>query len=380
VRLRHRDGTTVHVAYCTNVHPAEDLAGVVGQLRRYALPVRERLGVPLLGVGLWLAADVAAALAAEPDAAERLRDELTACGLEVVTLNAFPYQGFQAPKVKHAVYRPDWTERDRLTYTVNCARALATLLPEDVRRGSISTVPLAWREPWDVDRQAIAMAQIDDLAGELRKIAEVTGRVIRLGLEPEPGCIVETTEQAVERLAAVARDVIGVCLDACHVATAFEQPADALRRLAGGDLEIVKLQASAALHIDDPIAGRDALERFREERFLHQVRSPAGGRDDLDLALEGSGLEGAPWRVHFHVPLHADPPPPLRTTRRELDDLLGLMFGGPSAVTDHVEVETYTWSVLPDAPTDDAGLIAGIAAELAWTRERLISHGLSEDA
>jgi sugar phosphate isomerase/epimerase len=379
VRFRHPDGTIVHVAYCTNVHPAEDFDGVLDQLRRFALPVRARLGVPILGVGLWLAADVAARLAEDPAATARLRDELTACGLEVVTLNAFPYKGFQAPKVKHAVYRPDWTERDRLTYTVNCARALAALMPASARRGSISSVPLAWRDPWDADRQAIALTQLDDVAAELRKLAESTGRTIRLGLEPEPGCIVETTRQAVEHLAAVPRDVIGVCLDACHLATAFEQPDEALATLAAGDLAIVKLQASAALQVDDPVAGREVLARFSEERFLHQVRSPVGGRDDLEAALVDDPLEGDPWRVHFHVPLHADPPAPLRTTKPELDELLGRMFGGPTPLTDHVEVETYTWSVLPDAPTDDAGLIAGIATELSWIRERLISHGLSED-
>ncbi|MFB9837461.1 xylose isomerase, partial [Actinoallomurus acaciae] len=126
MRFRHPDGTLVHLAYCTNVHPAEDLDGVLAQLARYAEPVRERLGAGTLGVGLWLAADVARALADEA-ALARLRRELTARGLEVVTLNGFPYRAFHAPVVKRAVYVPDWTERARLDYTLDLARILQGL-------------------------------------------------------------------------------------------------------------------------------------------------------------------------------------------------------------------------------------------------------------
>ena len=56
------------------------------------------------------------------------------------------------------------------------------------------------------------------------------------------------------------------------------------------------------------------------------------------------------------------------------------MFGGPQAITDHVEVETYTWNVLPAGlrPTGSAGVAAGIAAELEWTYGELIRLGLSE--
>jgi hypothetical protein len=78
------------------------------------------------------------------------------------------------------------------------------------------------------------------------------------------------------------------------------------------------------------------------------------------------------------VPLHADPAPPLTSTRPVLAGTLAELFGGSAAHTDHVEVETYTWQVLPDAPADDAGLVAGIAAELDWTRRQLTTLGLEE--
>ncbi len=372
MRFRHRDGTCVHLAYCTNVHQAEDLDGVLAQLARFGEPVRERLGVDRLGLGLWLARPVAAELAGDPAAVARLRRELAGRGLEVVTFNGFPYQGFHDPVVKHKVYRPDWATPERTRYTLDLARLLAELMPDDAVRGSVSTLPLGWRTDWRGDG-----GQLDLLA---KGLAEVD-RPVRVAFEPEPGCVIETTGQAAALLSEVDRERLGVCLDACHLAVAFEDPAAALGRLEAAGLAVVKLQASAALEAADPAdpATRAVLESFVEPRFLHQSNEGAPpGADDLDRALAG-GLPGrAPWRVHFHVPLHADPAPPLTSTRPVLAATLHELFGGAVARTDHVEVETYTWRVLPDAPADDAGLVAGIAAELDWTRRHLTTLGLEE--
>lgn len=200
MRFRHTDGTTVHLAYCSNVHQAEDLDGVVAQLAAYAQPVRETLGVDLLGIGLWLARDVVTELSARPDAVHRLRTELTARGLETVTLNAFPYGGFHREVVKKDVYLPDWTDPARLRYTVDCARVLAGLLPDDARRGSVSTLPLAWRTPWPTAARDTARRALDQLGAELAELERDTGRTIRVGFEPEPGCVVEDTVQAAREL------------------------------------------------------------------------------------------------------------------------------------------------------------------------------------
>ncbi|RCG27013.1 sugar phosphate isomerase/epimerase [Sphaerisporangium album] len=386
MRFLHRDGTVVHVAYCTNVHPAEDLDGVLAQLARFGEPVRDRLGADRLGLGLWLARDVASALASDPAAVERLRAELDARGLEVVTLNAFPYKGFHDPVVKRAVYSPDWSERSRLRYTLDVAAVLARLMPGDARRGSVSTLPLAWRTPWDHDRTEAARRHLAELADGLAKLSAETGRVVRVAMEPEPGCVVETTGQAAERLAAVDTEWIGVCLDVCHLAVAFEDPREALARLGAAGLPVVKTQASCALHVDDPAdpATRAELARFDERRFLHQTREdgPDGvlAADDLDEALAGGLPDRGPWRVHFHLPLHAAPQPPLASTSAVLSDTLDALLGGPAALTDHVEVETYTWQVLPEGsrPSGDDGLVQGLAAELDWTRARLLALGLEE--
>ncbi len=148
MRFRHPDGSTVHLAYCTNVHPAETLDGVLAQLRDHCEPVRRRLGRDRLGIGLWLAKDAAHALVTDPCALRGLRGELDRRGLEVVTLNGFPYEGFGAEEVKYRVYKPDWADPERLEHTTALARVLAGLLPDDVSEGSVSTLPLAWRTAW----------------------------------------------------------------------------------------------------------------------------------------------------------------------------------------------------------------------------------------
>lgn len=422
MRFRHPDGSTVHLAYCTNVHPAETLDGVLAQLRDHCEPVRRRLGRDRLGIGLWLARDAARSLTTDPASLRALRAELDRRGLEVVTLNGFPYEGFGADEVKYRVYQPDWTHPDRLAHTTDLARLLAALLPEDVIEGSISTLPLAWRTAFDAEAAATAHGALTTLAGRLDALEELTGRSIRIGLEPEPGCIVETVADAVAALTTAPKPShapkpspapnpspvpnpssapsagstrIGVCLDTCHLATSFEDPRTALDALAAAGIPVPKAQLSAALHAEHPHLPevRAALAAFAEPRFLHQTRTrtAAGlrGTDDLPEALAPSdhhattahGLPDAtPWRAHFHVPLHAPPAPPLGSTLPVLRDTLALLVGGPHPRTHHLEVETYTWQALPpeSRPRTRARLADGIAAELTLARDLLTDLGLKE--
>ncbi|GKQ35253.1 metabolite traffic protein EboE [Streptomyces sp. A012304] len=387
MRFRHPDGTTVHLAYCTNVHPAETLDGVLAQLRDHCEPVRRRLGRDRLGIGLWLAKDAAHSLDTDPAALRRLRTTLDRHGLEVVTLNGFPYQGFGAEQVKYRVYKPDWGDRERLDHTTALARVLAALLPDDVTEGSVSTLPLGWRTTWDDARAKTAHTALLTLAERLDALAELTGRSVRVGLEPEPGCTVETTRDALAPLTAVGHPRIGVCVDTCHLATSFEDPHTALDALAAAGVPVVKSQLSAALHAEHPRRPdvRAALAAFDEPRFLHQTRTrtAAGlhGTDDLGAALAGGALpDSSPWRAHFHVPLHAAPAAPLTSTLPVLHAALARLVGGPHPLTGHLEVETYTWQALPPElrPRARAQLADGIAAELALARDLLTDLGLKE--
>jgi sugar phosphate isomerase/epimerase len=373
MRLRHADGSLLHLAYCSNVHPADDLDGVSAQLERYTARVRAKLDVPVLGIGLWVAAPALADVAA----ADRLAEQLDRLSLEVVTLNGFPYKAFHAPVVKRDVYWPHWAQDDRREYTLGLARLLAKLLPDDVVDGSISTLPLGWREGWDAAAQDAALRALADLAVELEELERTTGKRVRLALEPEPGCTVETIAQACDAIGGLAPDWIGVCLDACHLAVQFEDPVEAVALMNAKNVSIVKTQVSSALRVPSPgtSEGRELLARFNEPKFLHQVRECVNahveGTDDLPEALDGGLPARREWRVHFHVPVNTAE----HTTQDELTATLAALAGGPAPLTRHFEVETYTWSVMQDAPQDDEGLVAGLAGELEWTRDQLVALG-----
>lgn len=386
MRLRHPDGSTVHLAYCTNVHPAEEINGILELLRQFAAPVRATLGVPRLGVGLWLASDVAAELAADIGGRLRLRAELDRLGLEVVTLNGFPYRAFHAPVVKLAVYEPDWADPARADYTLDLARVLVDLMPDDAVEGSISTLPLAWRNGWDPRREQACYVQLARVNDRLTDLEARTGRSIRVGLEPEPGCAVETTQQAIDALTRMPTDHLGLCLDTCHLAVQFEDPAAAIATAELAGIPVVKSQLACALRVPEPDAPgvRAALNAFAEPRFLHQTRMRSGkgaaGVDDLPEALDGGLPTNGEWRVHFHTAIHTEGEPPLFSSQEVLVDALRALVGGTSPITRHLEVETYTWTVLPPErrPADDAALVANVAHELEWARRQLANLGLEE--
>ena len=374
----------MRLSYCTNVHPAEDLDGVIRQLREYAGPVRRRAGLDVLGVGLWLPAGLAGRLADSDTELALLREVLSEQGLQIHTLNAFPYGGFHNEVVKTDVYIPTWAQRERLQYTLECAHVLAALLPDGVP-GSISTLPLAWRTPWGRENDEAAVRAFAILSDGLRTLKEYTGKTVRIAVEPEPGCVLDTVSDVTAWLAAgvprgIDPEYIGLCVDTCHLAVSFADPAAAVRGIGTAGLRVVKVQASAALHVSAPSgnSARRALEAFAEPRYLHQVRElePGGTvlmADDLPQAL-GELPGRGPWRIHFHMPLHLVPEPPLETTADVLQAAVAEVSTLPYAEDVHLDIETYTWSVLPGNHTD---LVEGISGEIAWAQSHLLAHARS---
>ena len=370
----------MQLSYCTNVHPAEDLDGVIRQLRNFAGPVRRRAGLEVLGVGLWLPAVLAGRLAGSAGDIAVLQKVLSEEGLQIHTVNAFPYGGFHNEVVKTDVYKPTWAQRERLRYTLECAEVLAALLPEGTP-GSISTLPLGWRDPWTADDDDAATAAFAELCEGLRTLKQRTGKTVRIGVEPEPGCVLDTVADVAGWLAAgiprgIDPDYVGLCIDTCHLAVSFADPVAAVRSVAAAGLRIVKVQASAALHMAVPTTGaaRSALGAFAEPRYLHQVRElgPDGNismADDLPQALRELPGRG-PWRVHFHMPLHLVPAPPLETTAEVLERTVAEVGRLPYGRETHLDIETYTWSVLPGKQTD---LVEGIAGEIAWAQLHLLA-------
>jgi len=228
------------------------------------------------------------------------------------------------------------------------------------------------------------------LAVDLDRLGDRVGRPVRICLEPEPGCIIETTPQAVSfftetlpRAAArlgVPRDVLdahlGLSFDTCHQAVLFEEPQTAITALRDAGVRVGKVQLSSALVVSDPslASSREALRGFDEPRFLHQVRARShdGGATGFDELGDASQLPlDREWRVHFHAPIHREIVGALSTSRGFLEEALGLFVN--TAPLPHLEVETYTWSVLPagERPVDDDGLVRGLVAEMRFVLSQL---------
>ena len=391
----------MRLAYCTNVAPAETfgtlvagLGGLWSDVRRLADPGGAGDQAFRLGLGLWIADGAARELARDAGRMREVRDALDAARLELVTVNAFPMRAFHAPVVKEAVYLPAWTEPERFAYTSAVARAIAGIAPpgSDI---PISTLPLGFPKlgmPEQIQAAALLFATVL----ELHRLREATGTTIRLALEPEPCCSIETVEEAIEffgvavaplvpslgEAAGIAESAaqemvgthLGVCLDLCHTAVEHEDPVAAMSRLAAAGVPVFKVQVSAAVEVPDPAdpAQRAALAHFVEPRWLHQVGAPAsatGRRVVLDLPqalADASFAATGPWRVHFHVPLHAAEVGGLPTTRPQVERFLAHVatLDDPPVL----ELETYTWSVVPGAAPD---LAENVAAEIAWVRSRL---------
>lgn len=359
----------VRLAYCTNVHPGETLAEVEAALDRHAVRVRERLGLERMGVGLWLAAGAARELARDGALAGRFRAGLAARGLAAFTANAFPFGGFHAPRVKTAVYRPSWAEDARAAFTLDVARALAALLPEEEEEGTISTLPIAWRG--DGVAADAAEERLARVAAGLREIRRETGKRIRLLLEPEPGCVLERTDEAIELCARFDREHLGVCFDCCHQAVMGEDLAASLAKLGAARVPVGKIHLSSA--VEGAVAD---LASLVEPRWLHQVMAEDGRRAyDLEAIARDPAWRAARARVHFHVPIYAERlAGGLATTRPALEAALDAAFALPEMPD--LEIETYTWEALPaeERPRD---LAEGIAREMAWVLERLRARSIS---
>ena len=358
-----------HLTYCTNIHPGESWAEVRANLERHVVAVKARVApAQPFGVGLRLSARAATELVRDVG---ELRRWLADAGLYVFTINGFPHGRFHGTAVKEAVYRPDWREPARVAYTNQLAELLAALLPDGIV-GSISTVPGCFRARGAADAEIAS--NLARCTAYLAALEVRTGKHITLALEPEPACAIETLGEAAAFFAEHDPDrrYLGVCLDACHAAVEFEELDDALAALAAARVPIAKVQLSAGLQVapvDEP--ARVALARYAEDVYLHQVVARRGAQlvryVDLPDAL-ADRAHADEWRVHFHVPIFRAELGAFASTQAFLAELLARHARAPLAP--HLEVETYTWDVLPpelrDQPIADA-----IARELAWVRECL---------
>jgi sugar phosphate isomerase/epimerase len=372
-----------HLAYCTNIHPAETWAETKRILESHVFAVRDLLRERgLLGddapfaIGLRLSA-VAARELLDGDALLAFKRWLEETNSYVFTINGFPYGSFHGTRVKEKVFQPDWSERARLDYTKNLFRILAVIARPGTG-ASVSTLPGS-HKTFHADESLIC-ENLLELAEWLEDLSRDTDHDFHLGLEPEPLGHFENTVETIaffERLHAEAADGellrrrIGVNYDACHFALQYDDARSSLDALVSAGIRLSKIHLSSALAFTPrDSTAMEAIRAFDEPTYFHQVllRDVSGEitrfidlPDFLSAGIEGADYDEA--RVHFHIPLDAEPAAPLRSTRNHARELLAWRNDHPTACQ-HYEIETYTWAVLPGGlqrPVEEQ-----IAGEYAW--------------
>lgn len=375
-----------HLAYCTNVHPAETWAETFAVLQSEVLAVRERVSPDApFAIGLRLSAQAALDLVSD-DELDRFETWLKKENCYVFTINGFPYGAFHGTRVKEKVYQPDWTQLARLVYTEQLFTIIARLCPTE-SGGSVSTLPGSFKE-FEAD-ESLIFANLYSCALTIENLARETGKDLHLGLEPEPLGHFEDTEETLaffERFFEWCDDQdldqepirkhLGINYDTCHFALEYDDCRTSLEAFAAAGLRISKIHLSNALSFDpsDP-AALEAIRPFDEPTYLHQVIIKSGETlirfkdlPDFLACLETENLKFHPraeGRIHFHIPLYSEPLEPLASTLDHAEAALAYLAEHPETCP-HLEIETYTWGVLPK--NLQKNLTDQISAEFAWVQ------------
>jgi hypothetical protein len=393
-------GKLGHLTYSTLVHPGDTWDEMWASLTRYVPAVKRRFSPDKrFGVSLRLSGKSAETLTANPDERAKLRAFLDANDMYLFTVNAFPHGPFKGKPVKELVYEPDWRSDERANYTMMVADILAEVAPEGVSP-SIQSPPCGFKpRVTGSDVVDAYTRQVLKVVAHLVKLEERTGRRVTLALEPEPSCFMELTSEVVDyftkhlyadssaatlakatgRSAKQAHDALrrhlGTVFDICHQAVEYENIADSLKSLKGAGIPVFKLQAAAAVRI--PEVTKDivnALKAYDDPVYLHQTIEHKDGksRQFIDLPEAFDAFERDPgsreWRIHFHVPVFLEDLGDFKTTRPAIEEALRVHKADP--VSEQVEIETYTWDVLPDhLKTGD--ITDYVVHELDWVKGKL---------
>ncbi len=391
-----------HLTYSTLVHPGDTWPEMWESLTTYVPRVKARLSPDKpFGVSLRLSNASATTLVNSPAERAKLKSFLADNGMYLYTVNAFPFGPFKNQVVKEQVYEPDWRGEDRTRYTMNVADILADCGGANVDP-SIQSPPLGFKPrvtgPDVVESYA---ANIRRLAVHLHKLRERTGRTVTLAVEPEPYCFLETTDETVhfftqvlrsersltllgkdlgmsaEDARAVLRRHIGTVYDICHQAVEFENISASLQKLVDNDIPVFKLQEAAAVQVPKVTpAAVNELRRWAESVYLTQTIEQRNGKltrflnlEDAIAAWEKDPSGEREWRIHFHVPVFLETlSEHFRTTRFAIAEALAFHKARPLSA--QLEIETYTWDVLPQhLKTGD--IVDYVTLELQWVMSQL---------
>jgi hypothetical protein len=391
-----------HLTYSTLVHPGDTWSEMWDSLNRYVPQVKARVCPnKSFGVSLRLSAASAQTLTGDRHERERLKDFLHSHDMYLYTVNAFPYGPFKNRVVKKDVYEPDWSTDARATYTMQVADILAEVAAPHVQP-SIQSPPLGFKPkvtgPEYVNEFTHHVIRV---VAHMVQLEKRTGRTVTLALEPEPACFLETTEEAIDyftnhlyaynavgllrnqtglsqsQAEAALRKHLGMVYDICHQAVEYEDISGSLKALADAGIPVFKLQEAAALRM--PNVDRDvveALRPFADTVYLTQTVEKKDGKLtrflNLEDAFEAFEKDPGPreWRTHVHVPVFLDKIGEyFETTRFAIED--ALKFHKQHKLSPQLEIETYTWDVLPDS-MKTGSIVDYVQRELDWVQGQLV--------
>jgi len=395
-----------HLTYCTNIHAGESWPEHFLALKQNFPIIKNTVSPDApMGIGLRLS-NLASEVLANEENILLFKQWLQENEAYVFTMNGFPYGEFHHAIVKDQVHTPDWTTVERVDYTIRLFNIMANLLPAGMD-GGVSTSPLSYRHWYSTDELLIkaknrATHHILLVAEALIAIRRSKGVIMHLDIEPEPDGILETGDEFIDwfeqellpkgqqqiadkfnisaaEAETLLKDHICLCYDVCHFAIGYETHKTVIKKLNDKGIKVGKIQISAALKasIANPDVEKgfifDEFSKFNEPTYLHQVvaRKPDGTLlryPDLPEALLDSERSFADeWRAHFHVPIFAEDLGLLKSTQADIIQVLKIHKD--HSFTNHLEVETYTWEVLPEAlklPMNES-----IARELNWVKDQL---------
>ena len=389
------------LTYSTLVHPSDDWEQLWNSVNTYLPQVKARMAPnQKFGVCLRTSAPSAALLSAEPSKRADLKTFFADNDLYLYTANAFVYGVFKKQVIKEDVYEPDWRTDDRTEYTMQVASLLAELAPEGIEP-SIQSAPLGFKPRVTGDDVVRAYtANVIRVVAHLVKLHKDTGKLVTLGLEPEPRCYLETTDETItyftkelfsgetakrlakatglnEADAAVAmRRHMGVVFDIGHQAVGYEDIPASLQKLVDSGVQIVKLQEAASMFMPDVTQKTvDALQAFAKTIYLSQTCQKKDGKTTWFLNLEDafedwySNPGPREWRTHFHVPVFLNDLGAFGPTRFALEQALA--FHKKTPLSAHLEIETYTWDVLPShLKTGD--IVEYVTREIEWVKSQVV--------
>ena len=395
-----------HLSYCTNIHQGDDWISHFEALKENFPLIKSNVSPHnAMGIGLRLSNRASLELSETEKLAE-FKDWLKKEQAYVFTMNGFPYGEFHHGIVKDKVHRPDWTAPERYEYTKRIFSLLATLLPGNIE-GGISTSPLSYRH-WYKDETALKEATIHStehilkVVEHLVKLHKSTGKILHLDIEPEPDGLLETGREFIDwyenYLLPIGKDYLGkqlnytpaeaeevikrhvqLCYDVCHFALGYENHSTVVQELHKKGIQVGKIQISAALKATIPAeetlrnAVMDEFKMYNESTYLHQViaRKTDGEiiryRDLPEAFADAHHPQVEEWRAHFHVPIFAEDFGRLESTQSDIVEVLKLQKS--VNFTQHLEVETYTWEVLPNPLK--LPLRESIERELLWVKKEL---------